>query len=147
MAPTDQMTTGNDPDTMYPAATGRWDMTVQAEKVRAMLRRDLVSALKAGDPFATAAIRSLLTAIDNAEAPPADSHQQNGNHSEHFAGSVAGLGGAEVERQHLADADLRAIIEGEIRERSVAATEYEQIDRDEQARRLRLEAEVLRRYL
>lgn len=120
---------------------------MRAEQIRTMLRHDLMTALKTRDTVATTAIRSLLTAIDNAEAPPAHSHQQNGSHSEHFAGSVAGLGGAEVERQHLSDADLRTIIEGEIQERSAAATEYEQIGRDEHARGLRLETEVLRRYL
>jgi uncharacterized protein YqeY len=52
-----------------------------------------------------------------------------------------------VERRHLTDADLRAIIEAEVRERSVAATRYVHAGRNDLAERLRSEADVLRRYL
>ena len=40
--------------------------------MRASLRDDLKAALKARDRVATAALRSTLAAIDNAEAVPAD---------------------------------------------------------------------------
>jgi hypothetical protein len=122
--------------------------------MRASLRDDLKAALKARDRVATAALRSTLAAIDNAEAVPVDDPVDSvtgdepvvtGN--EHVAGSAAGLGATEVARRHLTKADLRSIVESEVRERSVAAAEYEQLGRNDFAERLRAEAEVLSRYL
>jgi uncharacterized protein len=115
--------------------------------VRTNLRRDLTADLKARDRVAIAALRAALAAIENAEAPPADHPGPRTVESEHIAGSVVGLGAAEVERRHLTETDLRAIVETEVRERSVAARGYEQIDRYDLARRLRSEADVLSRYL
>jgi len=117
------------------------------EQLRTLMRRDLMTALKAKDAVATTAIRSLLAAIDNVEAPPADSHSPEVAQNEHIAGSAVGLGAAEIERRQLTDADLQSVIEAEIQERSTAATEYERLGRDDHAGRLRAEAEVLQRYV
>lgn len=122
--------------------------------MRASLRADLKAALKARDRVATAALRSALAAIDNAEAVPVDhslasgtgnEHVVTGN--EHVAGSAAGLGATEVEGRDLTEADLRSIVENEVQERSVLAEEYERLGRNDFAERLRAEAEVLSRYL
>lgn len=113
--------------------------------MRATLRRDLTAALKARDPIAITALRSALAAIDNAEAP-ADQPGPTTVESEHIAGSV-GQGAAEVERRQLTEPDLRAIVEAEVHERSVAASGYEQVGRSDLAQRLRSEADVLSRYL
>lgn len=115
--------------------------------MRASLRDDLKAALKTRDRVAISALRSALSAIENAEAVPADRPSAGVAESEHVAGAAAGLGAAEAERRHLTDADLRSILEGEVRERSAAAREYEQLGRSDQAERLRAEAEVLSRYL
>ncbi len=115
--------------------------------MRASLRDGLKAALKTRDRAAIAALRSALAAIDNAEAPPADAPLDSATGSEHIAGAAVGLGSAEVERRHLTDADLRSIVENEVRERSVAAKEYERLGRDDHAERLRSEAEVLNRHL
>lgn len=121
-------------------------MSEQPEQLRALIRRDLIAALKAKEAIATAAIRSLLAAIDNAEVPPAE-HLAQTTAGEHIAGSAVGLGAAEVERHQLTDAELHAVIKAEIQERADAATEYEQLGRDDHAGRLRSEAEVLHQYL
>lgn len=92
-------------------------------------------------------LRSALAAIENAEALPADQPLHRVAENEHIAGSAAGLGAAEVERRHWTEADLHAIVEKEVHERSVAAGGYEQIDRNDLAERLRSEADVLSRYL
>ena len=122
--------------------------------MRASLRDDLKAALKARDHIAVAALRSTLAAIENAEAVPTDhpsdgvtgnEHVVTGN--EHVAGSAAGLGAMEAARRHLTDAALQSIVENEVRERSVAAAEYERLGRNDFAERLRAEAEVLNRYL
>lgn len=115
--------------------------------MRTSLRRDLTAALKAQDRVAITALRSALAAIENAEAHPADHLSQRATESEHIAGSAVGLGAAEAERRHLTEADLHAIVETEVHERSVAARGYEQIGRNDLAERLRAEADVLSRYL
>ena len=115
--------------------------------MRATLRRDLTAALKARDRVTIAALRSALSAIENAEAPPVDHSGSTGVESEHIAGSVVGQDAAEVERRHLSESELRAIVEAEVRERSVAASEYEQLGRDDLAQRLRSEADVLSQYV
>lgn len=115
--------------------------------MRASLRDDLTAALKARDRVAVTALRSALAAIDNAEAVPVDLPLDSVTGNGHVAGSAPGLGTAEAERRHLTEAALRSIIENEVRERSVAAEEYEQLGRNDLAERLRAEAEVLSRYL
>jgi len=115
--------------------------------MRASLRDDLKAALKARDRVAITALRSALAAIDNAEAVPTDHPLDNVTGNEHVAGAASGLGAAEAERRHLAEADLRSIVENEIRERAAAAKEYEQLGRTDLAERLRAEAEVLNRHL
>jgi uncharacterized protein YqeY len=54
---------------------------------------------------------------------------------------------AEAARRDLTDADVRAIVENEVRERTAAVGEYDRLSRPDQAARLRAEAEVLSRYL
>jgi uncharacterized protein len=115
--------------------------------MRPRLRDDLTAALKTRDRVAVAALRSALAAIANAEAVPVDRPSDSAAGNEHVAGAASGLGAAEAERRHLTAADLRSIVEKEVRERSAAAQEYERNGRDDLAGRLRAEAEVLGRYL
>ncbi|WP_020673415.1 GatB/YqeY domain-containing protein [Amycolatopsis nigrescens] len=115
--------------------------------MRASLRDGLKAALKTRDRVAITAHRSALAAIDNAEAVPVDQSLDTTTGNEHVAGAAVGLGSAEAERRHLTEADLRSIVENEVRERSVAAEEYAQLGRDDVAERLRAEAAVLSRYL
>jgi hypothetical protein len=106
-----------------------------------------MAALKARDRVAITALRLALAAIDNAEALPADDPLHGVAESEHIAGSAPGLGAREAERRHLTQADVHAIVEKEVGERSIAAGGYEQIGRNDLAERLRSEADVLRQYL
>jgi uncharacterized protein len=64
-----------------------------------------------------------------------------------LAGTVAGVGAAEVERRGLSQAQMEAIVRAEITERETAATGYEQAGQLEQAERLRAEAKVLLSHL
>lgn len=117
--------------------------------MRANLRDDLKTALKAKDRVAIAALRSALAAIDNAEAVPLDSADQAPviATNEHVAGTAVGLGAAEVERRHLTDDDQRDIVAREAQERTVSADEYDRLGRGDAAERLRAEAAVLDRAL
>ncbi|GAA3541874.1 hypothetical protein GCM10022222_26940 [Amycolatopsis ultiminotia] len=115
--------------------------------MRAKLRDDLKAALKTRDRTAISALRSALAAIDNAEAVPVDQALDATVGNEHVAGAAVGLGAAEASRRDLTDADLRSIVENEVRERTVAAEDYERLGRAEEAARLRAEAAVLQRHL
>ena len=63
------------------------------------------------------------------------------------AGSVLGVGAAEVERRILTRAETAAIVRDEVTEREVAADVMERIGRHDQAEHLRAQAELLTSYL
>ena len=102
--------------------------------------------MKSKDRDATAALRSAIAAIDNAEAVPVDPSKV-ATTNEHVAGASVGLGSADVERRQLTADQIRALLEAEVNERAVAADQYAQLGRDDHAASLRREADVLRRYL
>jgi len=115
--------------------------------VRERLRRDLVRAIKARDSAAVSALRSALAAIENAEAVDPRPAPPPGVDPSPIAGSVAGLRAAEVPRRDLTAAEVEEIVRREMTERLEAADEYLRLGRDEQAGRLREEADVLDRSL
>lgn len=108
--------------------------------MRAEMRTDLTAALKARDRVATAALRSGLAAIENAEAVPTE-------HGADSGGVATAPGVADVERRLLTEADLRLIVETEVQERSAAARRYQELGRSDLAEQARAEAEVLGGYL
>lgn len=111
------------------------------------LRRDLTRAIAARDFAAVSALRSTLAAIQNAEAVDIRSQAALATPDARIAGSVSGLGGAEVQRRGLTATELQAIVRAELDERVAAALDYERLGQRERADRLRAEAEVLARYL
>jgi uncharacterized protein len=117
-------------------------MTPTAESsLRSSIRDALTVAMKDRDRVATAALRSALTAIDNAEAVDIGlaPRAQPGT----IAGGVTGLGAGEVARRTITDHDVRAILRDAITERQTAAAQYESLQRHDAADRLRVEASVL----
>jgi uncharacterized protein YqeY len=109
------------------------------------LRGDLTAALKARDSVAVAALRSALSALDNAGAVESPEAPTEG--SEHVAGASAGVGSTDVARRVLGEDDVSAILRSLIEEHAGAADEYARIGRDDIAERLRNEAGVLSAYL
>jgi uncharacterized protein YqeY len=118
------------------------------DRLRARMRADLTTAMKARDKDAVAALRTALAAFDNAEAvalpsraaaPPAS--------SEYVAGTSVGLGSAEVARRELTLDDLHTVLRAQIDERLAEADTYAAHGRPDAADRLRREADVLRTYL
>jgi uncharacterized protein YqeY len=108
---------------------------------RQTLRASLLSARKDRDPARIAALRSALAAIDNAEPPRGvliDAPM-----SGTIAGSVKGLGAAEVARRELSDGEIRALLQAEIDERLGAAEKVTAGGYTERATTLRTEAAVL----
>ena len=98
--------------------------------LRKTLRTDLVAARKAQDPELVSLIRTLIAAIENAEAVDV---------VEHGAAS-------EVPRRHLSDDDIMVVILREGDDLRQAADEYEKRGNAEEALRLGALSEVADRY-
>ena len=116
-----------------------------AELWRDRLRESLLSARKARDTNRTAAIRSALSAIDNAETPQAD--QTDTRIGGAIAGAVSGVGSTEVARRVLSDDEVRDLLRAEIDERLSAASGYIANGHHERASELRSQAAVLAQVL
>jgi uncharacterized protein YqeY len=113
--------------------------------VRSRLRQSLVVALKARDPIAVAALRSVLGANDNAEV--ADLSHAPAIQQGVIAGGVRGLGAGEVPRRELSEAQIVEIILAEIAEWQAVATAVEHAGGHDHATRLRAETAVLTAFL
>ena len=97
--------------------------------------------MKVRDRVAMGALRSMLGAIDNAEAADADAAPAV--ESGVIAGGVAGLGAGEVARRELSASDLAAILRAEASDRRTAAEEYRDIGQADAAGSLDAEADVI----
>jgi uncharacterized protein YqeY len=111
-----------------------------ATEMKARLRADLRTAMKDRNATDAQVIRSLIAALDNAEAPAIP--QQHSAVQHHFDS-----GSAEVERLRLTWPEVHDILAAELQERERAAAEFERLDRREHAAALREEAGVIKRYL
>ena len=101
-------------------------------EMKARMRSDLMAAIKGRRAEEIALLRSLLAAIDNAEAPA--------------VGSISG-GSSEIERLALTNAELEAILLGEIRTRERAAAELASLGHVERADALLEQAAIAGRYV
>ena len=101
------------------------------------VRTDLVEARKAHDSRAVAALRELLAAFSNAEAPPAPATSS-------LEPTVIGL--VEHERLALTEVDHRRILETQIETLREAADQYESLGQAEAAATVRYELAVLEQY-
>jgi uncharacterized protein YqeY len=118
-----------------------------ADRLRARLRRDLTTAIKARRSDEVATMRTLMAAIDNAEAagvrPPTSGTSSS---SEDFAGAVSGVGSGDAPRRELDEAELDEILAAEITDRCAQAEDFEVLGRPDDALRLRDQAAVIKRY-
>ena len=113
---------------------------------RQRLRADLVAAMKARDPVAVAALRSAISAIDNAEAvavPDGGAPALAGA----IAGAAAGVGSTEVARRDLAPDEVRGVVQMLIDDWEGAAAWSRGHGLPERAERLGREAAVLRAFV
>jgi uncharacterized protein YqeY len=122
-----------------------------AQQWRTGLRSALLAARKARDSVRVAALRSALSAIDNAgavptatlgTATPADRDLATTS-SGTIAGAAVGLGAAEVARRELSDAQIRSLLRAEVDDRLTAAEQVTAGGHAERATTLRAEAAVL----
>jgi uncharacterized protein YqeY len=105
------------------------------------LRAGLRTAITSRDRVAVSALRSALAAIANAEAVEVPG--QRGLAIE----ESPGLGGAEVQRRVLTEADITRIVHTEIADREAAARTYASAGQAERADLLLAEVGVLRGYV
>jgi uncharacterized protein YqeY len=111
-----------------------------AQLWRRTLRDALLAARKDRDATRVSALRSALSAIDNAETP--DGARMDAKSSGTIAGGVVGLGAAEVARRELSDERIRSLLHGEVDERLAAAKQID-ASHSERAATLRTEAALL----
>jgi uncharacterized protein len=120
-----------------------YDFGVADSVVRRRLERALRDAMSARDMIAVSALRSAMSAIDNAGAVSVESGPAAETSSPHFAGAAAGLGAGEAQRRGLSEDQVEEIVRAEIAEREAAAREYERRGHADQAERLRGEVRAL----
>lgn len=111
--------------------------------VQTRLSQALRAALRDRDQAATAALRSALSALANAEAVDPGEHAAKPAGSEHFAGAAAGLRAAEVPRNELTEDARLDIVRAEIADRELAASQYRQGGHAARADRMHAEIAVL----
>ena len=114
--------------------------TQPAQIWRSLLHASLLSARKKRDSTRAAALRSVLSAIDNAETP--DAVVVQGRASGAIAGAVAGLGATEVARRELSERQIRDLVRSEIDERRSAADQFTAGGHAERAAALHAEVAV-----
>lgn len=109
------------------------------EALKARLRGDLMIAMRGKLAAETALLRTLIAAIDNAQAVPVAQRP--------YVVRPFGDGSAEAPRRDLSADDLRAVLEGEIESRLADAEAMARGGRVDRAEELRTEADLVRRYL
>ncbi|WP_319457793.1 MULTISPECIES: GatB/YqeY domain-containing protein [unclassified Mycobacterium] len=109
-----------------------------AQRWRATLRGELMAARKERDAVRVSALRSALSAIDNAETPDGPAPRAGA-----ITDSAMGLGAAEVARRTLTDAEIRTVIRAEVDERIEAAEQLASAGRPDRAADVHAEIAVL----
>lgn len=100
-----------------------------AVSMKTRLRSDLRDAMKARADIETRTLRSLIAALDNAEAPPVS----------------AAMG--EQQRLLLSEARVRQVVQQEVDEHERASDEFDRLGHGDRRDALRTAAEIARRYL
>jgi len=108
-------------------------------QIREQMKADLVQAMKARESLTVATLRSVLGAIDNAEAVPVTEPTLP-------VEPVIGKSN-EVPRKLLSANDIRQILVRERNERQAASLEYAGLGQEAAAERLRREAAIIASYL
>jgi uncharacterized protein YqeY len=111
-----------------------------ADTIRARLRSDLSQALKTRDRRTAEILRTLIAAIDNAEAVPV---VRSGPYRELAFGDPA----AEVPRRALDIAAIAAVLNAEIAEREATAEKLTAMGRNVEADELRAGCAIVGGYL
>jgi uncharacterized protein YqeY len=113
-----------------------------------LLRDDLSAALRARDRDTVRVLRTVLSAVANAEAQPDHDATPLSLRSEGvIAGAADGVAAAEVARRDLGEQEVRAVVQAERAERLAAADDLAARGAVDAAEALRAEATLLERYV
>jgi uncharacterized protein YqeY len=107
-----------------------------ASLMRARIKADLRDAMKSRRTVTVATLRSLLAAIDNAEAVDGTA----------VVNPVIGRSN-DVPRRELSEAEVRQLVQREADEYAGAVATYERLGLAEELEKVRLKLEVTRQYL
>jgi uncharacterized protein len=117
---------------------------INMEEIKIRLSADLKNAIKERDTLAVKAIRSLMSAIDNAGAvfieAPKIMPMAGG-----IAGATDGIGSTEVPRKELSDEEIQQIIQKEIDEITKTIELIKDFSRPE-IRQLTEQIKILEKY-
>lgn len=104
--------------------------------IRKQMKAELLQAMKAGRKEEVITLRTLIAAIDNAEAVPVEDQP------------ISTFGGRneDVPRRQLTPDDIQQILRREADERRSAAAEYERLGRPDQAEILKAAVVLIERY-
>jgi uncharacterized protein YqeY len=112
---------------------------MSASALKQRLRADLKAAMQARAADEVRLLRTLIAALDNAEAVAGS--------PERYVPRAFGDPSGEVARLALDSEAVAAVLEAEIAARLAAAADYTAHGRDEEAARLRDESATIGRYL
>jgi uncharacterized protein YqeY len=115
-------------------------MSDAATVLKSRIRADLTAAMKARDSAETRLLRALLAALDNAEAVSV------GTAHDRYQVRMFGDASVEVPRRVLSEGDIRDLLLRETTERDAAAREFERLNQQNEAERLRYEIALIARY-
>jgi uncharacterized protein YqeY len=118
-------------------------VAVSAAPLKERLRADLIAAMRAQAKDELRLLRTLIAAIDNAEAVPIATE---GAVTPPSGTRAFGDSSGEVPRREIDSATLDALLGTEADARLAAASFCEQHGHDAEAARLRNEAELIARY-
>lgn len=113
---------------------------MSATELKQRLRADLKAAMQARAADEVRVLRTLIAALDNAEAVPGEGIQ------DHWNPRALGDSRGEVARREIGPTELDAILVEEGRARHAAADDYERHGQHDEAERLRREAALIERY-
>lgn len=115
--------------------------TDPASTLQLRLRADLKVAMRERRASEISCLRSLIAAIDNAQAVPLGALHQR------YVVRQFGDDAVEVPRMLLSDAELDGLIDREISDRTAVARELRELGQAERAARLTEEVAVIERYV
>ena len=110
---------------------------MSASALKQQLRADLKAAMQGRATGEVRLLRTLIAALDNAEAVPGENT---------YVPRSFGDPGAEVARRELDEAAVSALLVSEVAARLAAAADYERHGETHEAARLRQEAKLIERY-
>lgn len=115
--------------------------------LRDALRQRLTEAMRARDRRTVSAMRTVLAALENAEAVPEAPHAGPVASSEHVAGAATGPGAGDAPRRDLSSDDERLVVAREVAELRSSAAALGEAGQRERSAELALAADTVEAVL